>query len=418
MANGPTLNPFEISQRQLDKSAEKLNLDPSVHALLREPMRTLEVHFPVKMDDGMTKMFTGFRVQYNDVRGPTKGGLRFHPDETLDTVKALAAWMTWKCAVVDIPYGGGKGGVICNPKELSTEELERLSRGYIRAIGRFIGPERDIPAPDVYTTPQIMAWMMDEYSKIVGYNAPGVLTGKPIPIGGSLGRGDATARGAVYTILEAAKVIGLNLKGATVAVQGYGNAGYFAAKLMEELAGSKVVALTDSRGGAYNADGIDPEAAFQYKKETGSVSGFTGAKAITNAEILELDVDVLIPAAIENVITEKNAANIKAKIIAEAANGPTTPEADEILYKAGKYIIPDFLCNAGGVTVSYFEWVQNIGGYYWILEDVHARLQEKMILAFHDVHDMAQKNNVDNRTAAYMVSVQRVAEAMRLRGWV
>jgi len=418
MANGPTLNPFEISQRQLDKSAEKLNLDPSVHALLREPMRTLEVHFPVKMDDGTTKMFTGFRVQYNDARGPTKGGLRFHPEETIDTVKALAAWMTWKCAVVDIPYGGSKGGVICNPKELSTEELERLSRGYIRAIGRFIGPERDIPAPDVYTTPQIMAWMMDEYSKIVGYNAPGVLTGKPIPLGGSLGRGDATARGAVYTILEAAKVIGLNLKGATVAVQGYGNAGYFAAKLMEELAGSKVVAVTDSRGGAYAADGIGPEAAFQYKKETGSVSGFAGAKAITNAEILELDVDVLIPAAIENVITEKNAANIKAKIIAEAANGPTTPEADEILYKAGKYVIPDFLCNAGGVTVSYFEWVQNIGGYYWTLEDVHARLQEKMILAFHDVHEMAQKNNVDNRTAAYMVSVQRVAEVMRLRGWV
>jgi len=418
MANGPTLNPFEISQRQLDKSAEKLNLDPSVHALLREPMRTLEVHFPVKMDDGTTKMFTGFRVQYNDARGPTKGGLRFHPEETIDTVRALAAWMTWKCAVVDIPYGGSKGGVICNPKELSTEELERLSRGYIRAIGRFIGPERDIPAPDVYTTPQIMAWMMDEYSKIVGYNAPGVLTGKPIPLGGSLGRGDATARGAVYTILEAAKVIGLDLKGATVAVQGYGNAGYFAAKLMEELAGSKVVAVTDSRGGAYSADGIDPEAAFQYKKETGSVSGFTGAKAISNAEILELDVDVLIPAAIENVITEKNAGNIKAKIIAEAANGPTTPEADEILYKAGKYIIPDFLCNAGGVTVSYFEWVQNIGGYYWTLEDVHARLQEKMIRAFHDVHEMAQKNNVDNRTAAYMVSVQRVAEVMRLRGWV
>jgi glutamate dehydrogenase (NAD(P)+) len=291
MANGPTLNPFEISQRQLDKSAKKLNLDPSVHALLREPMRTLEVHFPVKMDDGTTKMFTGFRVQYNDARGPTKGGLRFHPDETIDTVRALAAWMTWKCAVVDIPYGGSKGGVICNPKELSTEELERLSRGYIRAIGRFIGPERDIPAPDVYTTPQIMAWMMDEYSKIVGYNAPGVLTGKPIPIGGSLGRGDATARGAVYTILEAAKVIGLNLKGATVAVQGYGNAGYFAAKLMEKLAGSKVVAVTDSRGGAYAADGIDIEAAFEHKKATGSVSGFTGAKAITNAEILELDVD-------------------------------------------------------------------------------------------------------------------------------
>ena len=418
MANGPTLNPFEISQRQLDKSAKKLNLDPQVHALLREPMRTLEVHFPVKMDDGTTKLFKGFRVQYNDARGPTKGGIRFHPEETIDTVRALAAWMTWKCAVVDIPYGGGKGGVICNPKELSAGELERLSRGYIRAIGRFIGPEKDIPAPDVYTTPQIMAWMMDEYSKMVGYNTPGLITGKPIAIGGSLGRGDATARGAVYTIIEAAKVIGLNLKGATVAVQGYGNAGYFAAKLMEELAGSKVVAVTDSRGGAYSANGIDPEAAFQYKKETGSVSGFAGVKPITNAEILELNVDVLIPAAIEGVITEKNAANIKAKIIAEAANGPTTPEADEILYKAGEYVIPDFLCNAGGVTVSYFEWVQNIGGYYWTLEDVHARLQEKMILAFHDVHEMAQKNNVDNRTAAYMVSVQRVAEVMRLRGWV
>ena len=305
MANGPTLNPFEISQRQLDKSAKKLNLDPQVHALLREPMRTLEVHFPVKMDDGTTKLFKGFRVQYNDARGPTKGGIRFHPEETIDTVRALSAWMTWKCAVVDIPYGGSKGGVICNPKELSAGELERLARGYVRAIGRFIGPERDIPAPDVYTTPQIMAWMMDEYSKMLGYNTPGLITGKPIPVGGSLGRGDATARGAVYTIIEAAKVIGMNLKDATVAVQGFGNAGYFAAKLMEELAGSKVVAVTDSRGGAYSADGIDPEAAFEFKKETGSVSGFTGAKAITNSEILELDVDVLIPAAIENVIREE-----------------------------------------------------------------------------------------------------------------
>ena len=418
MANGPTLNPFEISQRQLDKSAKKLNLDPQVHALLREPMRTLEVHFPVKMDDGTTKLFKGFRVQYNDARGPTKGGIRFHPEETIDTVRALAAWMTWKCAVVDIPYGGGKGGVICNPKELSAGELERLSRGYIRAIGRFIGPEKDIPAPDVYTTPQIMAWMMDEYSKMVGYNTPGLITGKPIAIGGSLGRGDATARGAVYTIIEAAKVIGLNLKGATVAVQGYGNAGYFAAKLMEELAGSKVVAVTDSRGGAYSANGIDPEAAFQYKKETGSVSGFAGVKPITNAEILELNVDVLIPAAIEGVITEKNANAIKAKLIAEVANGPTTPEADEILAKNGKYIVPDFLCNAGGVTVSYFEWVQNIGGYYWTLEDVHARLEKKMVDAFHAVHEMAQSQNVDNRVAAYMVAVQRVAEAMKLRGWV
>jgi len=418
MTNDPTLNPFEISQRQLDKAAEKLNLDPQVHALLREPMRTLQVQFPVKMDDGTTKVFTGFRVQYNDARGPTKGGIRFHPEETIDTVKALAAWMTWKCAVVDIPYGGGKGGVICNPKELSTTELERLARGYIRAVGRFIGPERDIPAPDVYTTPQIMAWMMDEYSKIVGYNAPGVITGKPIPIGGSLGRGDATARGAVYTILEAARVIGLNLNGATVAIQGYGNAGYFAAKLMREIAGSKIVAVSDSRGGVYSPEGIDPEAAFEQKKETGSVAGLAGAKPISNAELLELEVDVLIPAAIENVITERNAANIKARLIAEVANGPTTPEADEILYKNGKYLIPDFLCNAGGVTVSYFEWVQNIGGYYWSLEQVHERLRDKMTRAFHDVHEMAQQNNVDNRTAAYMVSVQRVAEAMRLRGWV
>lgn len=418
MANMPTLNPFEISQRQLDMAAKKLNLDPQVHAVLRDPMRTLEVHFPVRMDDGSVRTFTGFRVQYNDARGPTKGGLRFHPEETIDTVKALAAWMTWKCAVVDIPYGGGKGGVICNPKELSQTELERIARGFIRALGRFIGPERDIPAPDVYTTPQIMAWMMDEYSNIVGHNAPGVITGKPIPLGGSLGRGDATARGTVYCVIEAAKILGINLSGATVAIQGYGNAGYFAAKLMKELAGSKVVAITDSRGGVYDQNGIDADAANEYKQSTGSVSGFKGLKAITNAEILELDVDVLIPAAIENVITDANAANVKAKIIAEAANGPTTPEADEILHKNGKYLIPDFLCNAGGVTVSYFEWVQNIGGFYWKIEDVYDRLKEKMVKAFHETHDMAQNNNVDNRIGAYMVSIQRVAEAMKLRGWV
>jgi glutamate dehydrogenase (NAD(P)+) len=418
MAQGPALNPFAISQQQLDTAAEKLNLDPQVHALLREPMRILEVHFPVRMDDGTVRPFTGFRVQYNDARGPTKGGIRFHPDETIDTVKALAAWMTWKCAVVDIPYGGGKGGVICNPKELSTGELERISRGYIRAIGRFIGPERDVPAPDVYTTPQIMAWMMDEYSTIVGHNVPGVITGKPLALGGSLGRGDATARGTVHCIVEAAKELNIKLKGATVAVQGYGNAGFYSAKLMKELAGSKVVAITDSRAGIYDANGIDPDAANDHKQKTGSVSGFKAPKAITNAEILELDVDILIPAAIESVITDKNAAKVKAKIIAEAANGPTTPEADVILYKNGKYLIPDFLCNAGGVTVSYFEWVQNIGGFYWTIDEVHARLEEKMVKAFHDVHQMAKTHNVDNRIAAYMVSVERVAEAMRLRGWV
>ena len=418
MAKSETANPFEIAQQQLDRAAKKLNLAPEVHALLREPMRTLEVRFPVRMDDGTTRVFTGFRVQYNDARGPTKGGLRFFPEETVDTVKALAAWMTWKCAVVGIPYGGGKGGVICNPKELSVGELERVSRNYIRAIGRFIGPERDIPAPDVYTTPQVMAWMMDEYSKIVGYNVPGVITGKPIPLGGSLGRGDATARGAMYTIMEAAKVLKLNLKGATVAVQGYGNAGYFAAKLMQEIAGSKVIAVTDSQGGVYATSGIDAEVAQAHKQKTGSVTGLTGAKAITNKDILELEVDVLIPAALENVITEKNAASVKAKIIAEAANGPTTPEADDILYKNGKFLIPDFLCNAGGVTVSYFEWVQNIGGYYWALSEVHQRLEQTMTAAFRDVHEMAMKHKVDHRTAAYMVAVQRVAEAMQLRGWV
>ena len=418
MVNTPTLNPFEISQRQLDLAAQQLNLDPQVHELLREPLRTLEVHFPVRMDDGTVRTFTGFRVQYNDARGPTKGGLRFHPDETIDTVKALAAWMTWKCAVVDIPYGGGKGGVICNPKELSQIELEGISRGYIRAVGRFIGPERDIPAPDVYTTPQIMGWMMDEYSKIVGYNTPGVITGKPLPLGGSLGRGDATARGTVYCIIEAAKKLGIELKGATVAIQGYGNAGYYCGTLMKELAGSKIVAITDSRAGVHDVNGIDPEAAYQHKQATGTVAGIQGLKPITNAEILELDVDVLIPAAIESVITDKNAAKVKAKIIAEAANGPTTPEADVILYKNGKYVIPDFLCNAGGVTVSYFEWVQNIGGLYWPIEDVHERLKAKMVKAFHETHNMAKQHNVDNRVGAYMVAVQRVAEAMRLRGWV
>jgi glutamate dehydrogenase (NAD(P)+) len=418
MANSPTLNPFEISQRQLDMAAKKLDLDPQVHAMLREPMRILQVHFPVRMDDGTVKTFTGFRVQYNDARGPTKGGIRLHPDETIDTVKALAAWMTWKCAVVDIPYGGGKGGVICNPKELSAGELERISRGFIRAIGRFIGPDRDIPAPDVYTTPQIMAWMMDEYSTIVGVNAPGVITGKPLALGGSLGRGDATARGTVHCIIEAAKELKINLKGATVAVQGYGNAGYYAAKLMKEMAGSKVVAVTDSRAGVYDPNGIDPDAENDHKQKTGSVSGYKGLKAITNEEILELDVDVLIPAAIENVITDKNAAKVKARIIAEAANGPTTPEADAILYKNGKYVIPDFLCNSGGVTVSYFEWVQNIGGYYWTIEEVYNRLEEKMVRAFHDVHEMAKKHHVDNRIGAYMVSIARVAEAMKLRGWV
>jgi len=412
------LNPFKIAQAQLDKAAEKLGMDEEMHAFLREPMRELCVSIPVKMDDGATKIFKGFRVQYNDARGPTKGGIRFHPEETIDTVRALAAWMTWKCAVADIPYGGSKGGIICNPKEMSRGEIERLSRAYVRAIGRFIGPEKDIPAPDVYTNPQIMAWMMDEYSKLMGYNVPGVITGKPIPVGGSLGRGDATARGAVYTIREAAKVIDLDLKGATVAIQGYGNAGSFGAILMKKLMGCKIVAVSDSKGGIYNSNGIDPKEAFEHKRKMGSVIGFEGTENITNKELLELDVDILMAAALESQITRENADRIKAKLIVEVANGPTTPEADEILYKNGKFIIPDFLCNAGGVTVSYFEWVQNTYGYYWTEEEVHKKLDEKVIKAFHDVYEMAKKKNVDNRTAAYMVAVNRVSEAVKIRGWV
>ena len=411
------LNPFKIAQEQLDKAAKVMNLEPGVHAILREPMRILEVTIPVKMDDGTIKVFKGFRVQYNDARGPTKGGIRFHPQETLDTVNALAAWMTWKTAVVDIPYGGAKGGVICDPKSMSEAEIERLSRGYIRAIGRFIGPEKDIPAPDVYTTPQIMAWMMDEYSKIVGYNAPGVITGKPIEVGGSLGRGDATARGGMFCLREAAKKIKLDLSKATVAIQGYGNAGQFAHKLVTEMFGAKVVAVSDSKGGIYDEKGLDFQKVLQHKEKTGSVINYPGAKNITNEELLELKVDVLIPAALENQITGNNANKIKAKIVLELANGPTTPEADEILYKKGILDIPDFLANAGGVTVSYFEWVQNINGFYWTLDEVYQRLDQKMTKAFWDVMEAMDKYKIEPRTAAYVVAVKRVADAVKIRGW-
>jgi glutamate dehydrogenase (NAD(P)+) len=412
------LNPFEIAQRQLDEAAKILNLEPGIHALLREPIRELHVALPVRMDDGSVKVFKGFRVQYNDARGPTKGGIRFHPAETIDTVRALAAWMTWKTAVVDIPLGGGKGGIICNPKEMSPTELERLSRAYIRQVGRIIGEETDVPAPDVYTNPQIMAWMMDEYSFMRGYNVPGVITGKPIPLGGSAGRGDATARGGMFCIREAGKALGIELKGATAAIQGYGNAGQFAHLLGEELLGLKVVAVSDSRGGIVNPDGLEATAMMEYKNTTGAVKGFPGAKEITNEELLELDVTVLVPSALENQIGDWNVANIKAKIVAELANGPTTPEADEILYKNGVYVIPDFLCNAGGVTVSYFEQVQNAYDYYWDEKTVHERLDQKMTAAFHAVHEMAQRHKVHNRLAAYLVAVNRVAEAVRLRGWV
>jgi len=411
------LNPFKIAQEQLDMAAKLLKLDPAVHSLLREPKRILEVTFPVRMDNGQVKAFKGFRVQYNDARGPCKGGIRFHPQETIDTVKALAAWMTWKTACVDIPLGGGKGGVICNPKEMSRGELERVSRAYIDAIASIIGPEKDIPAPDVYTTPEIMAWMVDEFAKIRGYYAPGMITGKPIALGGSQGRGDATARGAVYTVREAAKRLNIPLKGATVAVQGYGNAGSYSAILLQEM-GARIIAVSDSKGGILSEKGLDPNAVLQHKHKTGSVVGFPGTKPITNDDLLVLQCDILVPAALENVITTKNASKIKAKIVAEAANGPTTPEADDVLSKNKVFDIPDFLCNAGGVTVSYFEWVQNIYGLYWPVEEVYDRLDKIMTKAFHDVYDMHVKHNVNMRMAAYMLSVQRVAEAMKLRGWV
>lgn len=414
----PSPNPFEVAQQQLDEAAELLELDSAIHHLLRWPMRELHVTLPVRMDDGSTKIYHGFRVQYNDARGPTKGGIRFHPDETIDTVRALAAWMTWKTAVVDIPLGGAKGGVICNPKELSDGELERLSRAYIRQVGRILGLEKDIPAPDVYTTPQIMAWMADEYAFMKGHNEFGVITGKPLALGGSAGRGDATARGGLYCLREAGKLLDIKLDGATTAILGYGNAGSFAHKLGVELLGLTVVAVSDSRGGIYNKGGLEYDAVFAHKQKTGSVTEFPGSEPITNEALLELDVTVSIPAALESVITERNANKISAKFLVELANGPTTPEADKILYEAGCYVIPDFLCNAGGVTVSYFEMVQNSYNYYWTEQLVHERLDEKMTSAFHVVHDTAQEHKVHNRLAAYLVAVSKVAEAVKLRGWV
>jgi len=412
------LSLFETAQAQLDEVASILGLEPSIHAILREPKKEVHVSIPVRMDNGEVKIFRGFRVQHNDARGPFKGGIRFHPDETIDIIRALAMWMTWKCAVVGVPFGGGKGGVICNPKEMSIGETERLSRGYIDAIWEIIGHDRDVPAPDVYTNPQIMAWMMDEYSKLKGCYSPEVITGKPVAVGGSLGRGDATSRGGVYTIREAAKHLGIDLSTATVAVQGYGNVGSNAAILIHDILGSKIMAVSDSKGGIYNKQGLEPRNVLQHKKETGSVINFPEAKNITNAELIELEVDILCPAALENVIVEGNASKIRTKMVAALANGPITPEADEVLYNNGVFVIPDFLCNAGGVTVSYFEWVQCLDKYYWDEKEVHQRLDKHMTQAFHTILTESLKRKVDMRLAAYIVAVGRVAEAVRLRGWV
>jgi glutamate dehydrogenase (NAD(P)+) len=408
-------DPWKVALEQFDIAADKLHLDPNMRGILRECQRELTVHFPVRMQDGVVKVFTGYRVQHNTSRGPGKGGIRYHPSVTLNEVKALAMWMTWKCAVVGIPYGGAKGGVICDPKQMTAQQLETLTRRYTTEISLLIGPDRDIPAPDVGTNAQTMAWVMDTFSMHAGHTVPAVVTGKPLSIGGSEGRNEATARGAVYTIIEAAKAIGLDLDGSRVVVQGFGNAGMYSAKLIAEL-GATVIGVSDTSGGIHSSKGLDPDKVAAFKRETGRVQGLPGTEKVTNAELLELDCDVLIPAAIENQIGSHNAPNIKAKIVAEAANGPTSPEADRILHDKGVMLIPDILCNAGGVTVSYFEWVQDLQNLFWREATINARLKEVMVKSFNDVIDLSRKHKVDMRTAAYMLAVSRSADATLTRG--
>jgi glutamate dehydrogenase (NAD(P)+) len=415
MAPREELNPFRIAQIQFDLAAEHLKLEQGLRQVLRTPKRILEVSVPIKMDNGQVKVFTGFRVQHNIARGPAKGGLRYHPNVTLDEVKALAAWMTWKTATVNIPYGGAKGGIICDPKRMSKSELERMTRRYTAEILPIIGPEKDIPAPDVYTDSQTMAWMMDTYSMMVGYSALGVVTGKPLSIGGSEGRNDATARGCLIAAEEACKVKRMSLRGATVAIQGFGNAGSLAARLFSEKK-AKVIAISDSRGGVFNSRGIDPLKAMRYKERSGTVVGMPGTSRISNDDLLALKCDILIPAALENVITLNNADQVKAKIVAEAANGPTTPHADEVLARKGITILPDILANAGGVTVSYFEWAQDLQGYFWSRDEVNARLEMVIKRAFNDVHETSRRHHVHMRTGAYILAVGRVADATTVRG--
>jgi glutamate dehydrogenase (NAD(P)+) len=409
------LNPFDIALRQFDTAAERIGLDDGMREVLRTPKRQLTVSVPTLMDDGSVRVFQGYRVQHNIARGPAKGGIRYHPSVTLDEVKALAAWMTWKCATVNVPYGGGKGGVTCDPKKMSRTELERMTRRFTSEISIIIGPDRDIPAPDVYTDSQTMAWMMDTYSMTRGHSSLGVVTGKPVPLGGSRGRHEATARGALFCIREACSVIKRPLRGATVAVQGFGNAGAIAARLLAED-GARVIAVSDSRGGLYVSRGLDMKALLAHKEQTGSVTGFKGADHISNQELLEVKCDVLVPAALENQITLKNASRVRARVIAEAANGPTTPGADRVLKDHGVFVIPDILCNAGGVTVSYFEWAQNMQGFFWDEAAVNGQLERFMVRAFHEVLEATRRHKVDMRTGAYVLAVGRVAEATRVRG--
>jgi glutamate dehydrogenase/leucine dehydrogenase len=415
--SGAAINPFETAKRQIDIVADLLKIDNGTREVLKHPKREFTVNFPVRMDDGSYRVYTGYRVQYNMARGPSKGGIRYHPQVTLDEVRALAAWMTWKCAVVNLPYGGAKGGVICDPKHMSQGELERMTRRFASELIPIIGPEMDIPAPDVYTDSQTMAWIMDTYSQEKGYSVPGVVTGKPIALGGSEGRGEATGRGCAYVIREAAPHAGLKLKGASIAVQGFGNAGSVAANILHDEFGAKIVAVSDSSGGITNPEGLNPHKVEEHKHATGSVGKFPGSKPVSNDELLELKTDVLIPAALENQLTSKNANKVQAKIIAEAANGPTVPEADKVFFEKKITVLPDILANAGGVTVSYFEWAQNIQGYSWSLSEVNERLNKVMTESYARVHSVAEERKVDNRTAAYVVGVQRVVDALRIRGF-
>ncbi|ASJ53392.1 glutamate dehydrogenase [Brevibacillus formosus] len=411
-----SLNLLHSTQTVIKEALEKLGYQESMFELLKEPLRVLTVRIPVRMDNGEVKVFTGYRAQHNDAVGPTKGGIRFHPEVTEDEVKALSIWMSLKAGIVDLPYGGGKGGIICDPREMSFRELERLSRGYVRAISQLVGPTKDIPAPDVFTNSQIMAWMMDEYSRIREFDSPGFITGKPIALGGSHGRETATAKGVTICIREAAKRRDIDVKGARVVVQGFGNAGSYLAKFMHD-AGAKVVGISDAYGALHDPNGLDIDYLLDRRDSFGTVTKLFN-NTITNKELLELECDILVPAAIENQITAANAHNIKASIVVEAANGPTTLEATKILTERGILLVPDVLASAGGVTVSYFEWVQNNQGYYWSEEEVEEKLEKVMVRSFESVYNMSQTRRVDMRLSAYMVGARKMAEASRFRGWV
>jgi glutamate dehydrogenase/leucine dehydrogenase len=409
------INPYDVALKQLATAVEMLNLSPDMHKVLKHPKRTLTVSVPIKLDDETIEVFTGYRVQHLDARGPYKGGIRYHPEVNLEEITALAMWMTWKCAVTDIPYGGAKGGICCNPKEMSKNELERLTRRYTSMILQLIGPYSDVPAPDVYTDAKTMAWIMDTYSQIKGYSVPEVVTGKPLLLGGSEGREEATSLGVIFCIREACKDLKIKLSDSTVVIQGFGKVGGNAAKLLYQK-GCKIIGVSDSKGGVYNLNGINAEKIIEYKKINGFLKNYKDLKNITNKELLEIECDILIPAAIENQITEKNAGKVQAKIVAEGANGPTTPAGSEILNEKGIFVIPDILANAGGVTVSYYEWVQNLHREHWSKKEVISKLEAKMIRAYREVDEIMKKNEVDMRTAALMLGVGRVADAKNLLG--